>query len=58
VDPGQAAMAGMTVDGGSLITFGPYTFSGLRVHGGVPLETVLAQPECLVERTTVRTWAR
>lgn len=58
VDPGQAAMAGITVDGGSLITFDPYNFSGLRVHGGVPLEAVLAQSEYLVERTTVRTWAR
>lgn len=58
VDPGQAAMAGIEVSGGALVTFDPWNFSGLRVHGGVPLESVLAQSEYLVARTTIRTWTR
>ncbi|NUR26890.1 MAG: hypothetical protein HOV83_13785 [Catenulispora sp.] len=41
-------MASIALDDGELVTFDPWNFSGLRVHGGVDLESVLVKIASLV----------
>ena len=58
VESGHMAMMSITVDGGERVTLDPWNFSGLRVRGGVDLESVLAKNDFLASRTTIRTWTR
>lgn len=57
-DFGQVAMANIAVDGGELVTFNPWNFSGLRVQAGIHLESALAKNDYLAARTDIRTWTR
>jgi hypothetical protein len=56
--PGQVAMMSFATDGGEVVTFDPWNFSGLRVQGGVHLEAVLAKTPYIAAVTTVRAWTR
>jgi len=57
-DFGQVALASIAVDGGELLTFNPWNFSGLRVQAGIHVESALAKNDYLARRTDVRIWTR
>lgn len=51
-------MASIATDGGELVTFNPWNFGGLRIQGGIHLESVLDRNDYLAARTAVRVWTR